>query len=253
MKKGLIRRLSALLFIALLIPVLAGCPAKQQTLGSSTNVEQLLKDGIALYQGSRNEEAEAVFRKIMEDHPYSKYTLEAQLLLADLLYRTEMFDDSASYYASFVAMHPSHPKAPYALFQKGMSNFKEVLSVDRDQKSTRKALFAFEDLTDTYPDSPYADKTGEFVGFLKERLAGREFYVGNYYFKEGNYRGALARFGEVIRSYPDASIVDKTLYYIVLTYDNLGEEDLAREVLATLTTEYPHSPYLAKARAAIGG
>ena len=72
-----------------------------------------------------------------------------------------------------------------------------------------------------------------------------------FYFKEENYRGALARFGEVLKSYPDTTIVDKTLYYIVLTYYQLDEEDLAREALATLTTEYPQSQYLPKARAVI--
>ena len=144
-------------------------------------------------------------------------------------------------------MH-QRPRAAYALFQKGMSHFKNILSIDRDQTSTNKALFAFEDLVVSYPDSPYREKADELISFLRKRLAEREFYVANFYYKKSNYDGALARFADLLRTYPDAGLTEKTLYYMGEAYRHMGERDMAEEAYSTLISNFPDSGYTDDAR-----
>ncbi len=242
-------RLAVRFLIAVLLSsALMSCSAGRGEVELGGNSGELYERGVMYFQSGKYEEARRIFETVLEDHPYSNYTLDAQLSLADLLFRIEEVDEAASYYASFVTMHPGHSKAPYALFQKGMSHFKGVLSVDRDQKTTRKALFAFEDLVAQYPESQYADKSHELIMFLRERLANREFYIGTFNYKNKNYKGALARFANILERYPDCSIVDKTLYYIIRSYDKLGESELARETYSTLVNEYPESSYCKDAK-----
>ena len=81
------------------------------------------------------------------------------------------------------------------------------------------------------------------ISFLRKRLAEREFYIGSFYFKDKNYKGALARFAVVLEKYPDCDLIDKTLYFIARSYEKLGEAALARETFQTLVTRYPESPY----------
>ncbi len=226
-----------------LLLLLAGCAGTKSSVQETRDVKEVFSSGLHFYQKEMYEEAEKEFKSILEDFPLSPYALEAQIMLGDTYYKLERYEDAASYYTSFVAMHPSHPKAPYALFQKGMCHFKEVLSVDRDQTSTRKALFAFEDLVRAYPDSPYAEKAKELMGFLRERLAESEFYVGRFYYKTGNYKGALYRFREILENYPDAGIIDKTLYYMGKSYSMLGDKELARKTFTRLLNEFPDSPF----------
>lgn len=194
------------------------------------------------------DEAEAEFKGIMEDYPFDAHAADAVLMLADTYYAQDNYGDASAYYTTFYAFHPSHSKAPYALFQKGMSHLKEVLSIDRDQTSTRKALFAFEDLLTNYPESPYSDKARELIVFLKRRLAERELYVGGFYFKVKNYRGALLRFGSVLKDYPSSGLVDRALYYIGESYIMLGEKERARDAFSTLVTEFPKSPFADSAK-----
>lgn len=229
-------------FIVLfVIFILSGCASKDVT--RSSDAEVLFKAAVDAYQSVVYDEAEQLFKVLIDDHPLSPYALEAQLMLSDIYYTREEYDDAASYYASFVRLHPGHKKASYALFQKAMSHFNLMLALDRDQTATRKALFGFQDIQSYYPESAYMDKSGEMVIFLRKRLAEREFYVGSFYFKDKNYKGALSRFAVILKDYPDCDLIDKTLFFIAKSYAKLGEEKLARETYQTLVRTYPESPY----------
>jgi outer membrane protein assembly factor BamD len=189
-------------------------------------------------------EAEESFKKIVESYPLSAEAALAQLALADIYYATEKYEDASAYYTTFYTFHPGHPKAHYALFQKGMSHFKGVMGADRDQTETRKALFAFEDFVAGYPESIYVEKALELKVFLRRRLAESELYVGRYYFKRKNYKGALLRLADILKKYPEVGLTDKVLYYIGESYVHLGEDALAENVYNTLLSEYPKSPFV---------
>lgn len=231
------------LFVLLAGFVLFGCATAKKELSYSGAPAAIYTQAMAAYGDAHYGEAEVLFKRLMEQHPLSPYSVEAQLMLGDVCYMGQRYEEAASYYTSFIAMHPGHPKASYAFFQKGMSHFKGVLTIDRDQTSTRKALFAFQDLLKNYPGCEYAEKADEIVDFLRKRLAEREFYVGKFYLKGDNYKGALARFRDILQKYPDCGLTDQALYYIGVAYSELGERTLAREAFSGLMSDYPESPY----------
>lgn len=227
---------------------LAGCSGIDKELQGQRDPKELYEKAMSAYISGKYEDSEKFFKKLMEDHPLNPYSVEAQLMLGDVYYVLEKYDDASSYYTNFIALHPAHPRASYAVFQKGMSHFKDVLTLDRDQTSTRKALFAFQDLVSGYPDSAYAPKAKELIGFLKGRLAEREFYIARFYYKNKNYKGALLRFRDILKDYPEAGLADSTLYYIGESYARLGEKKLADEAFSTLISNFPGSPFVKSAR-----
>jgi outer membrane protein assembly factor BamD len=229
-----------LLFVLL---ILVGCASRNNKSQKTGSAEELFTDAVEAFQMVLYDDAEELFKAVIDNHPLSDYAFEAQLMLADIYYTKEEYEDAASYYASFVRLHPGHKKASYALFQKGMSHFNLMLTLDRDQTATRKALFGFQDLQAFYPESTYMGKSGQMITFLRRRLAEREFYVGSFYFKDKNYRGALSRFSVILKDYPECDLIDKTLFFIARSYEKLGEEELARETYQTLVSRYPESPY----------
>lgn len=245
--------------VVVLLGSLAGCSSsrswipftgekKVKAAPRPVTAADILDDGIKAYHRSKYEVAEASFKRVMEDYPITPEAVRAQLLIADLFYTQGSYDDSASYYTTFYTYHPTHPRAPYALFQKGMSNFKEVLTEDRDQTATRTALFAFEDLIKDFPDNPYAEKALEMVVFLRRRLAESEFYVARFYFKTKEYKGALLRFGEILKNYPKARFIDEVLFHIGESYNEIGKAKLAKEAYTSLVNEFPNSRYVKDAK-----
>ncbi|HHD11603.1 MAG TPA: outer membrane protein assembly factor BamD [Deltaproteobacteria bacterium] len=237
------------LFLALLsVVLLTACSTTNTLQGSLPGAGELYAKGVSAYNKRLYTEGEEYLRKVLENYPLSPYAIEAQLKLADLYFIQERYEEAQSYYTTFYTFHPSHPSAPYALFQKGMCHLREVETIDRDQTPTRKALFAFQDLITYYPDSIYAEKSRTLISFLKERLAENEFYVGMFYYRKGDYKGALMRFKKILEDYPDTHVVEKTLYYVGEVYTHLEEEELARETFRTLIDRFPESPYVSVAK-----
>lgn len=213
--------------------------------------DELYAKGLQFYLKGFTDSSETELITLLNEYPLSEYAKEAQLLLADNYYESEKYDEAASYYATFHVIHPSHSKAPYALFQKAMSHFKQVLSDDRDQSETKKALFSFEDYLNVYPEGFYSARAKKLMVFLNNRLAENEFYIGKFYYKDKNFEGALFRFGEIIRLYPNATVMDKTLYFVGKSYLELGEDDRAKETFENLINTFPESPYAGEARSEI--
>lgn len=242
-----VRHFAAVIAVSVLL-VLSGCGAATKELAGKKDPAQIYDSGTRSYQAQRYEESERNFKALMEDFPLSEYAVEAQLKLGDVYYGMQRYEDANSYYTNFAALHPMHPKADYALFQKGMCNFKDVLSVDRDQTSTRKAIFAFQDLVSARPGSPYAPRAREMTAFLRNRLAERELYVARFYFKDRNYKGALGRLRDLLKSYPESSWTATALYYIGESYTGLGEKTLAEDAYAALIRDFPDSPFAGDAR-----
>ncbi|HBO84429.1 MAG: hypothetical protein A2073_07635 [Deltaproteobacteria bacterium GWC2_42_11] len=240
-----------LLISSAVIILLSGCSGTKGV--EKKAPPKLLTEGLKLYQDGKYTMAVESLKLVMEEYPLSEEAVNAELLLADSYYGNEEHEDAAAYYTNFVSLHPKHPKAQYAQFQKGMSYFRQVSTVDRDQVATKKALIAFQDIISRYPAGHYADKSKEMILFLRKRLAEREFYIGNFYFKSKNYKGALARFAEILKEYPDAGLADKTLYYIGESYMKLGEKELARDVFSNLISNYPDSPFVNTARGRLKG
>lgn len=248
-KKAIAVSLSSIVVLLFSLVVLSSCASTSE--GDSLSrfdVSELYHRGTLKYQDAYYMEAEESFKAIVESYPLSPEAVLAQLALADIYYATEKYEDASSYYTIFHALHPAHPRAHYALFQKGMSHFKGVVGVDRDQTETRKALMAFDDFISVYPDSIYVEKVLELKLFLRKRLAESELYVGRYYFKRKNYKGALLRLGGILERYPDVGLNDKVLYYIGESYAHLGERELAEEAYGVLVAEYPESPFIIHAQ-----
>lgn len=237
-------------FSFLLLLSVSGCASKT---ADTRPAKELYEAGIKDYLVEKYDDSESAFKTLLENFPLSQYAVDVELLIGDVAYAAEKYDEAASYYTNFVAMHPTHQRAPYALFQKGMSYFRDVLALDRDQTTTRKSLMAFEDLIADYPGSVYLPMSLELRGFLRRRLADREFYVARFYFKGKNYKAALQRLRGVIQDYFDTGLTEETLFYIGESYMKLGEDKLAAEAYSTLIKGFPEGVFAKEAGSRLKG
>ena len=86
-------------------------------------------------------------------------------MLAFSSYSRGNYTDAINAARRFISLNPNHEDAPYAQYIIGLSYFKQMPDVTRDQAPTRKAADAFRTLLDKYPNSEYAsDVQQEVVG-----------------------------------------------------------------------------------------
>jgi outer membrane protein assembly factor BamD len=94
-----------------------------------------------------------------------------------------------------------------------MAYYNQMLSMDRDQTFTRKALSSFEYLVANYPQSFFTEKAQEKIGICRDRLAAHESYIAGYYYGKRNYLGAAHRLEDLLDQFPKMPEEDKTLSF----------------------------------------
>ncbi|MFH1624325.1 MAG: outer membrane protein assembly factor BamD [Pseudomonadota bacterium] len=214
----------------------------------SDTVQGLFYDGLDYFEEGNYRKAREAFQELRDRYPLSKYSIVAELRIADCYYYSKEYTEAIFQYEEFLKLHPTNPVIPYVIFQMGMANFDQILSIDRDQTFTKEAVKQFEYLISRYPSSTYAAAAQEKLAICKERLSEHEFYVGHLYFKRKKYKAALRRFEGILEKFPESSIMAKTYLYIGKSHLSLEEKGKAKDALIQLVRNYPKSEYYKQAQ-----
>ena len=194
------------IFIGVMAILLLGaCSSIDKYFGDSADKspDQLMQEGLSDMESGNYERAFEAFQDIRDRYPYSKYAITAELKTADALFKRGDFDEAYEAYDDFERLHPKNKNIPYVIYQKGMCNFEQIKTVDREQVHTLKAKETFERLVRQFPRSEYAARGQKKLRNCIILLAEYELYVGNFYFKKGFYRAALGRYNYILQNYPD--------------------------------------------------
>ena len=162
-----------------------------------------------------------------------------------IMKRAESFFDKEDYpeaiieYQHFLDLHRVHTLAPYAQFKLGESHFKMFRSVDRDAEPVYKAMDAYERLLKDYPGSRYETDAAEKIRSCHDLIAQAYFVVGEFYYRREAYLAAAHRFESILNNYPDMTVAPEALYYLALTYKEIGANQWARDRLVELAQRFP--------------
>jgi outer membrane protein assembly factor BamD len=203
--------LSAIIIAAVLIS--SGC-AWFSSDRPEKPASELVQEGIEAYDRGNYNAALKAFEQLKNWYPFSQYAILAELKIADAHYHLQQYPEAIVAYEEFERLHPRNEAVPYVVYQIGRCYFEQLDTIDRDQTSARKALDAFQRLIRQYPNDTYALKAGTHIVKCYQSLAGHEFYVGRFYFRQSNYQAALHRFLAVINQYPDVGYHYDALSYI---------------------------------------
>lgn len=144
------------------------------------------------------------FRSIKNKFPYSKFSVDAQLRIADVYFLQESFAEAAIAYESFKDLHPKHEKVAYALFRIGKSYYNDIPStVARDLSPAQKSLEAFNEFLNKFPNSPESEEARKAVVSIRSTLAEKELYIANFYYRQSEYEAARRRYSKILNLYPD--------------------------------------------------
>ena len=155
----------------------------------------------------------------------------------------------------FIKLHPASPALDYALYLKGVINFNDDLGMfsfltrqdlsERDQNAAKESFQSFKELVTRFPDSRYTPDARQRMNYIVNSLAQYEVHVARYYYTRGAYLAAINRAQRALADYRDVPALEEALYIMVKSYDALGMTQLRDDAQRVLTTNYPHSEYLA--------
>jgi outer membrane protein assembly factor BamD len=240
-----------MIFLPIALSLFLGCSGKGKAVKTiEADPETLYKQGLARFNKRDYSEARKKFEELKSNFPDSPpYTIWAELKVADCHFFKKEYVEAIAAYEEFKKIHPTHEEMPYVHYQIGMSYYNQMHTLDRDQTATKKALSSFEYIIATYPPNLFTQKAKEKVGLCKKQLSDHEFYIGNFYYKQGRFQAAASRFEGLLEKYPKSPQEDKTLYFLGKSYLELDLWLKAEVAFIKIVTDYPKSPYYKDAKA----
>lgn len=174
----------------------------------------------------------------------------------EAFFEKEEYTEAIVEYTHFLDLHSTHTLASYAAFRIGESQMKLTKGIQRDPGPTQKAIEAFERLRKDFQGSRYDGPALQKIQECHDLLAQMHLFVGQFYYRRGSYLAAAHRFEQIMKLYPDKSVAPDALYFLALSYHDLGADDWASEQLTLLAEKYPdtaHSSEGSSLLAKIGG
>jgi outer membrane protein assembly factor BamD len=115
-----------------------------------------------------------------------------------------LLGEAAISYETFRDLHPRHEKAAYAQFRVAKSYFKDMPStVARDHASATRALEAYNEFLAKHPTDKDAEEAKKDIGTIREALAQKEIYIGDFYRRLSRPEAASPRYKKAADQFPD--------------------------------------------------
>lgn len=203
--------------------------------------DELYNEGLVLMNEGDYRTAELKFEEVDRLHPHTEYGRKSKVMIAFAAYSRGRYTDAAIAGKRFVTLYPRDPDAAYAQYIVAMSYYKQIPDVTRDQDGTRRALSAFEELLERYPDSEYADEARRKLLAAQDQLAGHEMEIGRYYLERDENLAAINRFRIVVEKYQRTRHVEEALFRLTESYYALGLTEEAQTAAAVLGHNFPNS------------
>jgi outer membrane protein assembly factor BamD len=209
------RRTSILLlpFVILVLGCASGKTKEEELLDQLANLdkETIFERAETLYADKEYQQARELFAFVYDSFPNDPLGHKAALRVADT-YSVKKdvtnLTEARLRYRDFANRYPNDPDRDYALLMVGHTYSARKLRPDRDLSEIHEALAAYEQLINLYPNSEYMPEADSRINGLNELLAEHDWIVGQFYFKNKRYEGALWRFEYIRENYPNYSKID---------------------------------------------
>ncbi len=195
-----------------------------------------------LEQDERFEEALMQYRDVKNRYPYSKYAILAELQIAEIHFKKEAFIEAQGAYQLFKELHPKNPKIDYVTYRIGESIYMQLPStIDRDLSVAPVAIKEFNVLIRDYPESEYAEKAKELKANTISKLAEKELYIADFYYRTKEFLHALVRYQKYLTEFPTHKKRPHAFYRAALSAEKEGDLTKRNDLFRMLIKDYPNS------------
>ena len=198
-----------------------------------------LKAGDVIYAAKKFNEAEILF-------PQSEYAPKSALMAAYSYYSQNYYGDAIAELIRFLRVYPNHKDIAYAEYLLGLCYYEQIIDEKKDLQSIVNAKKTFRNLISKYPDSEFATDATFKIDLINEVQAGKEMFIGRYYFDKKKWIPAINRFRIVVDNYETTIYVEEAIHRLVEIYYILGIETEAKKYANLLGYNYQSSQWYEK-------
>ena len=176
------------LYILLTLTLLTSCGEYQKLL-KSRDPEQKYQAALQYFNQKQYVKAQTLLDDVSSYYKGTERSEDVLAYLARCYMGQKLYESATNYYEAYVRNYPKGKYATEAYFQIGHCQYLDSPDARLDQEVTRKAIEAFTQFVELYPESPYAEQAYQEMSELYDKLAYKELKSAQLYYNLGSYLG----------------------------------------------------------------
>jgi outer membrane protein assembly factor BamD len=250
-----IKNLACLLVLSAL---LFSCGEYQKVLNKGSEEEQY-KMAVKLYESQDYSKALRLFEKITPYYRGRPQMERIQYMVAQSNFNEKNYTTAGYYFDRFAENYPKSSKKEEAAFLSAYSYKLASPVFSLDPTDTNKALDAFQEFINTYPDSDKLAEANKHYAELRIKLQRKSFEIAKTYYRTAdfdlrNYKAAIQAFDNLLSDFLGSEFKEEALYYrlkaahdfVMKSFDRRKLERIkdAIEAYEKLKRNFPESQYM---------
>ncbi len=228
-----------LLFIFAITIFFVACASEEKNADTPEGAFKIAKE---FDDAERFEIAIQKYSDVKNKFPYSSFASTSELAIADVQYKRESYPEAQIAYQNFRDLHPKHVKIDYVIFRTGMSYYMQLPdTIDRDLSLANDAIYSFNEIIKSYPQSEYLKESREKREKAFTMLAEKEIYIADFYFRQKIYDSALLRYESAYKKYSGFGLDPKALLGAVKSAYQIKNIEKQKEYSKILSSKFPQS------------
>ena len=253
------RKMSKKTYIILLFLTvfLTGCGEYQKLL-KSRDPEEKYQAALRYFNDKQYVKSQTLLDDVSSYYKGTERSEDILAYLARSYMGQKSYESATDYYQAYVRNYPKGKYAAEAYFQVGHCRYLDAPDARLDQEITVKAIEAFTQFVELYPESPYAEQAYREMSELYDKLAYKELKSAELYYNLGTYLGNNYESCEIVsknalKNYPSNKYQEDFSWYILQAkyqqmINSFEEKKLerardAQDEYYNFITEYPSSKH----------
>tara|TARA_A100001011_G_C14051979_1_gene732260 strand:+ start:22 stop:864 length:843 start_codon:yes stop_codon:yes gene_type:complete len=235
--------------ILIIVALFFGCSKKEENSliikekSLETQMISAYREGLDFLDRKDGLSAAKKFNEAELLYPQSEWAPKSALMAAYSYYMITYYTDAIYELEQFIKKYPKNTRIDYANFLLAMCYYQSIVDEKKDLEPLLKARDRFIYVVETYPDTDFALDAKFKLDLIREILASKEMYLGNYYIEKEKWIAAINRFKNVINNYETTIYVEEALHRLVELHFKIGLNDEAKKYAQLLGYNYQSSEW----------
>jgi outer membrane protein assembly factor BamD len=202
----------ALVLLALLF---SACRSEFEQVRTSGDPEKILAKAEEYFEAGEWLRAQTLFELVVAPYRGRPEAEQIALNLAYTYYNTQQYILASYYFKNFAQTYGISPRREEADFMAAFSNYQLSPTFRLDQTYTLKAIEAFEEFANQYPNSERLEESNRLIDEMRAKLERKDFESAQLYYELQQYQSAVRTFENLLKDYPDTDRAEEIRYLVV--------------------------------------
>ena len=207
------------------------------------SVEEIYNEALELFNKDNLYDAKKFFDVIKLQYPASSYADDAQYYLAEIEYKNEKYIMSSFNFNLIKKLYPNSIFVKEAQFKSALCYYKLSPGFERDLEYTKKAITAFNEFQNLYPEDSLSKESDTYIKELRNNLAAREYKIGTLYQKLTSPKASLIYFDSIINDYDDSDYLERAYLGKIEVLVFMSKYDNAKTIIDLYKQKFPNGEF----------